>query len=126
MIVHVPLLVVPGKPVTKTGAVVSRTVTVVVAVAMLPEASVAEKVTVVVPRGKTARASLVTTGAASELSVAVGRDTMTGVPFRFVCSIVIGAGTSERTGGSESTTDTVNMNTDLWPVGSVTVSVTSS
>jgi hypothetical protein len=44
------------------GGVVSATVTVVVALDVLPWASTAVKVTVVVPSGKTSGASLVTVG----------------------------------------------------------------
>src|SRR5262245_24061008 len=68
-----------------TGGVVSTIVTVVEAWAWLPSSSVAVKWTVVTPSGKTAGASLVTVTLASQLSVAVGSGTVTGVPARFVC-----------------------------------------
>ena len=88
------------------GGVVSTTVTVVVAVAVLPEPSFAVKVTVVVPSGNTAGASL-TTVTTVQLSVAVGSGTVTGVPASAVCSTVMGAGTFDRIGGWLSFTVTV-------------------
>src|SRR3990172_7037879 len=107
-----------------TGAVVSTTVTLVVAVAVFPEASVAVKVTVVVPSGKTAGALLTTVGAASQISVAVGNGTVTGVPSRLVCSTRMGAGTFEITGAVVSTTLTEGVAVAVFPEASVAVNVT--
>src|SRR5205814_1614116 len=58
------------------GAVVSTTVTVVVAVARLPAASRAVNVTVVAPGGKTAGALLETPTELLQLSAAVGSGTV--------------------------------------------------
>ena len=84
------------------GGVVSTIVTVVVAVLVLSASSVAVNVTVVVPNGKTAGALLVTVTLVSQLSVAVGSGTVTGVPARLVCSAVIAGGTLLMTGGTLS------------------------
>src|SRR5258706_5029770 len=87
-----------------SGGVVSCTVTVVVACALFPDASVAVNVTVVTPRGKTAGALLDTGSTPPQLSVAVGSGTTTGVPASAVCSTLMGAGTLASTGASRSTT----------------------
>jgi len=75
------------------GGVVSTIVTVEVAVLVLPASSLAVKVTVVVPNGNAPGALLVIVALSSQLSVAVGSATVTGVPAKLVCSAVIGAGT---------------------------------
>src|SRR5688572_628230 len=84
------------------GAVVSTTVTVVIAVLTLPASSSAVNVTTVTPRGNTPGESLVMVTSVSQLSVAVGSGTTTGVPARLVCSTTIGAGTLLRNGSSLS------------------------
>jgi hypothetical protein len=71
----------------RIGGVVSLTVTFVVALALLPESSVAVKVTDVTPSGNIAGALLVITTSASQISVAVGLNGTT-VPARVACSTV--------------------------------------
>src|SRR5260221_6041610 len=80
------------------------TLTVVEACDTLPDASVAVKVTVVVPMGNSDGASLVTLGAASQMSVAVGSASLTAAPWGIVCSTSTGAGTFVMTCGVMSTT----------------------
>src|SRR5262249_46968312 len=92
------------------GGVASPTVTVVVATAGFAEASWAVNVTVVVPIGNTAGASLLTVAEPSQLSVALGTGTETAAPAALVHSATIGPGTPLKTG----------------PVWSATVTWTSS
>ena len=78
----------------RTGTVVSAIVTVCVSVAELPASSVAVHVTVVVPRGNTSGASLVTMGLGSLSSVTVGCPRSPLVPSRLSCSSVTSLGAS--------------------------------
>jgi hypothetical protein len=97
----------------RTGAVVSRTVIVKLAVPVLPDESVAEHATVVVPSGKVEPEAGVQTGvkAPSLLSVAVAVK-VTSLPEELVASSVIEEGTVT-TGAVVSATvfDTV---TEIW------------
>jgi len=68
-------------------------VTACVVVAVLPDASLAVQVTLVIPSGNPpAGALLVTTGLASQMSLTVGVPRFTVVPPLAVCSEVTGAG----------------------------------
>ena len=80
----------------------STTVTFIEQLALLPEVSVAEKVTVVVPRGYTGSALLVMVGSGSQMSVAVAVKGTT-VPSPVSCSTVTSSG-HVITGGVVSTT----------------------
>ena len=105
------------------GAVVSTTVTVCVAVAKLPLASVAVQVTVVAPRENNAGASFVITGAVSQISVAVA------VPIAITCPVVpvhsadTGAG-AVTVGNPTSFTVTSKVSTEVLPEASIAVQVT--
>jgi hypothetical protein len=101
--------------------VVSTTVTVVVAVALLHWASQVLNVTVVEPGGKMDGASLVTKSGPGQLSVAVGSGTVTAVPRGPDCSTVIGAGTPANTGGVVSRTVTTTLSDATPPRPSFTV-----
>jgi hypothetical protein len=80
------------------GGVVSTTLTVVVAVELFPDASVAVKVTLVVPCGNTAGALLdIVIG--PQLSVALAGGTKRGVPALLVSSTVNGPGIMVNVGG---------------------------
>src|SRR5438552_3202348 len=97
---------------------VSTTVTVVVAVALLPAASRAVNVTVVEPRGKIAGALLDTATEPLTVSLAVGIGTTTDVPDGLACSTVMGGGTPLNVGGVVSTTVTVVVAVALLPAAS--------
>src|SRR5262245_21816012 len=88
------------------GGIVSITVTLVDAEPTLPETSTARNTTGVVPSGNTAGASLVSRGAASQMSLTPGDGSVTGVPAHAVCSTVVGAGTFESVGDVVSWTMT--------------------
>src|SRR5439155_14766916 len=104
--------------------VVSSTVTVVVAVALLPAASRAVNVTVVGPGGKIAGALLETATEPLTLSDATGISRATDVPDGPVCSAVVGGGTPLNVGGVVSTTVTVVVAVALLPAASRAVNVT--
>ena len=105
-----------------SGGVVSRTTTRWTAVASFPAASVAVQVTVVVPSGNTAGASL-ETDATPTASVASGEPTSTGAPSGDAASAVAsGGGTIE--GGVVSTTFTSCSAVASFPAASVAVQVT--
>ncbi len=98
------------------------TVTSKVALAALPDASVAVHVTVVVPTGNTEpdAGSHATTGAGSVSSTAVGSDQETVAPAALVASTEIADGTPDSTGGvvsaaGGSTTSSVSV-TEVKPV----------
>jgi hypothetical protein len=116
--------VIGGGTPLNVGGVVSLTVTVVVAVALLPAASAAVNVTVVAPRGKIAGALLDTVTEPLTVSFAVGIGTGTDVPDGPACSTVIGGGTPLNVGGVESTTVTVVVAVALLPAASRAVNVT--
>src|SRR6266498_2501596 len=105
------------------GGIESTTVTTVKATALLPDASTAVKVTLVVPRGKTAGASLDTGTEPPQLSLAVGSGTATDVPDGPVCSTTIGPGTPANTGGAVSRTVITTASVAIPPRPSFTVSV---
>jgi len=105
------------------GAVVSTMVTTWVAVELLPEASVAVQVTVVVPSGNRAGASLVTAGLASHRSATCGVPRFTGVPASVVCSVVMPGG-AVMLGGVVSTTVMTSVAMPTLPDASVAFHVT--
>src|SRR6266404_9367755 len=108
------MMLVPGGQ--QDGSSPRIAVTTWVTVTLLPAASVAVQVTIVVPRGNTAGALLVTvTGPAVSLAVTTPRF---GVRH---CEIVTGKGGLVNTGGVESTTFTVNAPDAVAPAMSVTV-----
>jgi hypothetical protein len=106
------------------GGVVSTTVTVVVAVALLPAASAAVNATVVTPRGKIAGALLDTMTEPLTVSFAVGIGTVTDAPDGPACSTVTGGGTPLSVGGVVSTTVTVVVAVTVLPAASRAVNVT--
>ena len=107
------------------GASLSFTVTVKVEVVLLPEASVAVTVTVVVPTGNVLpEAGSATTVTEPELSVAVGRVNVTAAPQVPASIVADTAGASATTGASTSVTVTVKVEDELLPEASVAVQVT--
>src|SRR4051812_19070168 len=109
------------------GAVVSTTVTVKVALASLPDVSVAEQVTVVVPSANVepAAGEHMTGRGPSTRSVAVGSVNVTGAPDGPVASTLpMFAGMPASTGGVVSCTLTVKDADDEWPVVSLAWQVT--
>jgi hypothetical protein len=108
------------------GGVVSTTVTVNEACAVLPRVSVAVQFTVVVPSGNVdPDAGVQLTGRGpSTRSVAVGLVYETAAPLAPVASFVMFAGTPEIVGGVVSTTITWNEAVDVLPLVSVAVQVT--
>src|SRR5439155_16161406 len=117
-------IVMGGGTPLNVGGVVSTTVTVVVAVALLPAASRAVNVMVVGPGGKIAGALLATRTDPLTLSDATGIGTATDVPDGPVCSTVVGGGTPLNVGGVVSTTVTVVVAVALLPAASRAVNVT--
>src|SRR3989338_2126463 len=105
-----------------SGGVVSSIVISCIAVAELPEASVAVHVIVVVPTGNDSCASFVTKGEESTMSVevAVPRSTVVNEP---VASIIIGPG-AVMSGAVVSTISIVNELEPVLPAESVAVHVT--
>src|SRR5918993_1156378 len=117
-----PVWSVTGAGAVTEGFSLSTTVTVCVAVAMLPAASVTFHVTVVVPRGNEAGASFVTaSGGNGQLSPVVGVPRLTFVATQEPASVP----TSVRFAGGVivgtvlSTTVTVCMNVAMLPLASV-------
>ena len=104
------------------GAVVSRTVTVCVSAALLPELSVAVHVIVVSPSGKLAGASLVTVTEESTVSEAVAAPVRIGVVVP-AASAVMSAG-AVTLGAVVSRTVTVWVSVAELPASSVAVQVT--
>jgi hypothetical protein len=109
----------------RIGGVVSLTVTFIDPNAELPESSVAVKVTVVSPSGNAAGALLVTTGSASQISVAVGVPSVTTVPSLLVCSIITSAGMDPSNGEVVSCTVITTVDGLLVRLSAVTLRVTT-
>src|SRR5438093_12511589 len=116
--------VVGGGTPLNVGGVVSTTVTVVVAVALLPAASRAVNVTVVGPGGKIALPVALPVSEPLTLSDATGIGTATDVPDGLVCSTVVGGGTPLNVGGVVSTTVTIVVAVALLPAPSRAVNLT--
>ena len=95
-------------------------VTVCVAVAVLPAASLAVHVTVVTPIGKGEGALFVTVTVPGQVSATVGVPRVGVVPI----TAVTGPGTDVNVGGVWSTTVTLPVQVAVPPVAEVTVSVT--
>src|SRR5688572_13482773 len=93
----------PAAPQVTLGATRSVTSTLCVAVAALPEASVAVQVTTVVPTGKLAGASLASAGVPAQSSTATGNPRLAGPQ----SSMETAAGTDSNKGAVVSTTVTV-------------------
>src|SRR5439155_1698423 len=117
-------IVMGGGTPLNVGGVVSTTVTIVVAVALLPAPSRAVNVTVVGPGGKVAGALLETATEPPALSDATGIGTATDVPDGLVCSTVVGGGTPLNVGGVVSTTVTIVVAVALLPAPSRAVNLT--
>ena len=115
--------VVGGGTPLNVGGVVSTTVTIVVAVAVLPAPSRAVNVTVVAPGGKIAGALLDTTTEPLQLSAAAGIATVNVVPDELDCSRVADTGTSLKAGAVTSRTLTTTVSNEVPPCPSLTVSV---
>src|SRR5687767_9302502 len=100
----------------RLGAVVSRTVTLNVFVVVLPDASRAVQVTVVVPRGNAVPlgGTQATAGAASQTSVTAGVANVTTVPARSFCSTVMSL-TASSVGAVVSRTVTLNVFVAVLP-----------
>jgi hypothetical protein len=105
------------------GFVLSRTVTICVAVAIFPALSVAVQVTVVFPIGKAAGALFVTT-TAEQLSLATGNPKLTPVAVHPALAFTIFGAGAVITGFELSTTVTVCVAVLIFPLPSVTVQVT--
>jgi hypothetical protein len=111
----------------RAGGVVSTTRTGNVAEAVLPLASVAVHVTVVVPRAKVepeGGAHATAIGPGSMASLAVGDVKKTGEPDGLVASTAAGLGTPAIVGAPVSTTLTANVVVAVLPWASVAVQVT--
>src|SRR5919199_2202158 len=113
--------------IVSVGGVVSTTRTGKVAEAVLPLASVAVQVTVVVPSAKVEPEGGVhatAIGPGSIASLAVGGVKKTCEPEELVASTGAGLGTPASVGGAESTTLTANVAVPVLPWASVAVQVT--